>query len=86
MDLGFDSNDFAAERIVCTERLVDGRAVDSFKYGDVVFSQQGFSLIFVDVHGALQSFQSKAVFEYFDATFGSIYRTHLSMYSVEMYS
>jgi hypothetical protein len=31
----------------------------------------------VDVHGALQSFQSKAVFEYFDAAFGPIHRTSL---------
>ena len=43
--------------------------MNAFKYGDIVFSQQVFSLVFVDVHSAPQPFQRKTVFEYFDVPF-----------------
>jgi hypothetical protein len=50
VNLALDSDDIPAQRIVCDERLLDARAVESILYREPRITEQLLSLILVDVH------------------------------------
>ena len=64
MNLALDSHNIATQSIVCGERLLDARAVDSILHREPSITEQLLSLILVDVHRRPSTtFDLKPLFE-----------------------
>ena len=50
MYLALDGDDLASKRVIRFQSLVDCCAVNAFLYSDTLFSEEGFTLVLVDIH------------------------------------
>ena len=50
MYLALDGDDLTSKRVIRFQSLVDCCAVNAFLHGDTLFSEEGFTLVLVDVH------------------------------------
>ena len=50
MYLALDGDNLASKRVIRFQSLVDCCAVNAFLHGDSFFSEEGFTLVLVDVH------------------------------------